>query len=64
MNILRAPEAAKKAGFSVPTLWRKSKSDPDFPRPVKISENITGWVSEELDAYLQRRVDASRKAAT
>lgn len=60
MNILRAPEAAKKAGFSVPTLWRKSKDDPDFPKPVKVSDNVTGWIESELDDFLRRRVAASR----
>ncbi|WP_193618397.1 helix-turn-helix transcriptional regulator [Neisseria mucosa] len=25
---------------------------PDFPKPIKLSENITGWLSSEIEEYL------------
>lgn len=62
MDIKRAREAARKCGFSVPTLWRKTKLDPTFPQPIKVSENVTGWIEAELDAWLGQRVAASRPA--
>ena len=60
----RADKAAEYFGMAVSTFWRKVKEDPDFPKPVKISgSNITIFLVSELDEYLSKQVDASRKAA-
>lgn len=62
MKILRDVRVAEKIGCkSRATVWRKAKSDPDFPQPVKVSEGITGWIESEVDAYLVRRIAAARK---
>ena len=63
MMMLRAPEVARKVGSSEPTVWRRAKDDPQFPKPVKISERVTAWVEDEVDAYLAGRVAASRREA-
>jgi prophage regulatory protein len=34
------------------SLWAKCKSDPDFPKPVKLSARTTVFFQEELDQYL------------
>jgi prophage regulatory protein len=62
MRILRVGEVAKKIGGSVAWVWRKSKDDPEFPKPVKISPNITGWIETELDEYLTCKVTEHRAA--
>ncbi len=62
MKIIRDARVAEKIGAkSRATPWRKAKSDPDFPKPVKVSEGITGWIEAEVDAYLERKVAAARK---
>lgn len=61
MKIIRPKQTAEKFGMALPTLWAKSKKDPDFPKPIKLSENITGWVEAEVDAYLEKKVRESRE---
>ena len=41
--------------FSATTLWRKVNAD-EFPRPVKLGENITAWRVEDVRAGLAARV--------
>lgn len=40
--------------FSPATLWRKVKNG-TFPKPVKLSERITAWRSDEILAWLEGR---------
>lgn len=37
--------------FSPATLWRKVRSG-DFPKPIKLSENITAWW-EDVEAWIE-----------
>lgn len=60
MNILRDALAAKKLGMARGTLWRLAKEDPDFPKPVKISPKITGWIEAEIDQYIAAKIAESR----
>jgi prophage regulatory protein len=63
MKIIRDQLVADKIGAkSRATPWRLVKSDPDFPRPLKVSPGITGWVEAEVDDYLQKKVNDSRGA--
>lgn len=38
--------------FSAATLWRKVKNG-EFPRPVKLSANVTAWRAEEVRAWME-----------
>jgi prophage regulatory protein len=38
--------------FSPATLWRKVRSG-DFPKPIKLSENITAWRWDEVQAWIE-----------
>jgi prophage regulatory protein len=49
---LRPADAAQKLGIGVSTLWKKIRTDPDFPQPIAISARITVFMEAELDAYL------------
>lgn len=64
MKILRVPQTADILGTSVPTVWRKAKTEADFPKPVKLSENVTGFVEDEVQAYLERKVAEYRENPT
>jgi len=60
MRILRDTQTADKCGWrGRSTVWYKVKTDPDFPRPVKIG-GITGWIESEIDAYLLRKIAEQR----
>lgn len=39
-------------GFSATTLWRRVKQD-SFPKPIKLSVNVTAWRVEEVRAWIQ-----------
>jgi prophage regulatory protein len=60
MHISRPRQAADKLGIGLSTLWYKIKTDPEFPKPLKLSEGVTGFVDSELDAYIESRVAISR----
>jgi len=63
MRIIRDTLVAERIGCrSRASVWRIARRDPTFPQPVKVSGGITGWVEHEVDAWLQRRVEASRDA--
>jgi prophage regulatory protein len=64
MQIIRPKRTAEKCGMALPTLWRKAKDDPDFPKPIKLSESLTGFVEAEVDAYLEKKVRESREQPT
>lgn len=40
--------------FSSATLWRKVK-DGSFPKPVKLSDRITAWRTDEVRSWLETR---------
>lgn len=47
----RLPIVAKACGVGGSTIWlwvRKGK----FPKPVKISDRVTGWRAQEVSAFL------------
>ncbi|MCC7414277.1 MAG: AlpA family phage regulatory protein [Gammaproteobacteria bacterium] len=61
MRILRDTVVAERIGCrSRATVWRIARRDPTFPRPVRVSAGITGWLAHEVDAWLARRAEASR----
>jgi len=61
MRIIRPRQAAEKCGIALPTLWAWAKSKPDFPQPIRLSGNASGFVESELDAYLEKLVQESRE---
>lgn len=62
MKILRDKQVADVIGQSRATVWRRSKLEADFPKPVKVSRGVTGWVEQEVQAWLTKRVSESRNA--
>jgi prophage regulatory protein len=60
-NFLRPPQAARKLGIGLSTLWEKTRLEPDFPRPLKLSSRTTVFVEQELDAYMEKWVAKLRK---
>lgn len=56
---LRVPDVAAFLGCGVATVWRRTKDDPTFPKPIKLSERVTVWKLSELEAW----VDSRRQAA-
>ena len=55
MKTLRVDGVAEKLGISPKTVWRFAKTIPAFPKPFKLSANITVWDEADLDAYIEYR---------
>ncbi len=59
MRILRMKKVEEKAGISG-THIRRLEKDGLFPERVKISERAYGYIEEEVDAWIKKRL-AARK---
>lgn len=57
-TVLRAKEVARRLGLSTAAVWYKANPKsrhyrPDFPKPFKVSANVTGWLEREVNAYIE-----------
>jgi prophage regulatory protein len=62
MRFLRLPDVQSKVGLGKTEIYARIKSG-EFPVPVKIG-TASRWVEDELDAWMTRVVEQSRKGAT
>jgi prophage regulatory protein len=60
-TILRLPEVKRSTGLSRSTIYLRV-AEGTFPRPVGLGGRAVGWLESEVQDWLQRRIDASRKA--
>jgi prophage regulatory protein len=61
-TILRLPAVKTRTGLSRSTIYLRV-SQGKFPRPVSLGGRAVGWLEAEVQEWLQRRIEASRKAA-
>ena len=61
-TILRLPEVKKNTGLSRSTIYLRI-SQGTFPKPVSLGTRAVGWLELEIQDWLQRRIEASRKPA-
>jgi prophage regulatory protein len=59
--ILRLPEVKKSTGLSRSTIYLRIARG-TFPQPVGLGGRAVGWLEAEIQEWLQRRIEASRKA--
>lgn len=60
---LRVKGVAAYLGCGVATVWRRTKDDPTFPKPIKLSPRVTVWKLSEIEAWVQSRRVQSTVAA-
>lgn len=58
--VLRVSPSAQKLGISRQLLYRKLNTkdtlfDPDFPKPIKLSNRATGFLESDLDNWIRKR---------
>lgn len=46
---------------STATVWRRLRTDPTFPRPVKLSPGCTRWKLSEIEAYEAAQAELSNQ---
>ena len=65
MKVLRKPAVCQKFGVSGMTIDRWEKAG-KFPKRIQLGDNSVGWIEEECEAELARRMaerDGAPKAA-
>ena len=61
-KILKVKQVAEELNVSVQQIY-KLVSKGRFPKPIKLGERGSGWLTSEIDAWLQSRVDARDEEA-
>ena len=51
---IRVNDLIKVIPFSASTVWRKARGG-TFPKPVKLSEQITAWRVEDVRAWMRTK---------
>jgi prophage regulatory protein len=59
-TILRLPGVKASTGLSRSTIYLRI-SQGEFPKPVKLGGRAVGWVQTEIQEWLQRQIEASRR---
>ena len=55
-KILKVKQVAEELNVSVQQIY-KLVSKGRFPKPIKLGERGSGWLTSEIDAWLQSKVD-------
>jgi prophage regulatory protein len=58
-TILRLPDVKRSTGLSRSTIYLRI-SQGTFPKPVSLGGRAVGWLEAEIQAWLERRIEASR----
>jgi predicted DNA-binding transcriptional regulator AlpA len=57
---LSVQDVARRYAISVQTVWRHTKHNPDFPKPIKILNGSTRWRMSEILAFETSRQEVGR----
>lgn len=61
LTILRRKQVQARTGLSRSTIYARIAAG-TFPRPIDLGDGRSvGWIEAEIDAWLQSRIDFSRK---
>jgi prophage regulatory protein len=60
--ILRLPTVKARTGLSRSTIYLRI-SEGSFPKPVSLGGRAVGWIEAEVNDWLNRQIESSRKAA-
>jgi len=61
VSILRIGSVKNRTGLSNTTIYMMVKNG-EFPKPIPLGKQAKGWVSSEIDDWIQARI-SQRKAA-
>ena len=59
IRLLRMADMVEKIGVSKGTIYGLMRTQ-GFPRSFKIGTRATGWLAHEVEAWLERRVEAQQ----
>ena len=58
-TIWRLPEVMVHTGLSRSTIYHMI-SESEFPPSINLSVRSVGWIADEIEQWIQDRIDASR----
>lgn len=66
--IIRISDLSAITGYARPTIYKRLKDDPTFPKPVPLSDSKSrgapvGWVLAEVQAWVRQRIALRGEAA-
>jgi prophage regulatory protein len=61
-TILRLAEVKRRTGFSRSWIYEQI-AEGKFPKQIKLGVRGAGWIEADVQAWLQQRIEASRKPA-
>lgn len=59
-NILRLPAVKNRTGLSRSSIYLRM-TNAEFPASVSLGGRAVGWVEEDVNNWLEEKIDASRK---
>ena len=59
-RILRLPEVRHSTGLSRSSIYLRI-AEGRFPKPVSLGGRAVGWLEAEVQEWLERRIEASRR---
>ena len=59
IRLLRMSEVQARTGLSRSTI-RRWVARGLFPQPIKLGENVVGWIEAEIDAWIRERIADTR----
>lgn len=61
-RLIRLKAVMDKTGLSRSTIYQRGK-DGTFPKPVPLGNSLSGWVEDEVDAWIEERIKQRDGAA-
>ena len=56
LSILRRKQVEKRTGLSRSTIYLRIQEG-TFPRPISLGERAVGWLENEIEAWLEERME-------
>ena len=60
-KILRLPAVKEFTGLSRSTIYLRMANN-EFPRPISLGGRSVGWIEEDINEWLEKKIEASRKS--
>jgi prophage regulatory protein len=60
--IIRLPNVKARTGLSRSSIYAAVNRG-EFPAPVSLGARAVGWLSSDIDAWIEAKISASRKPA-
>lgn len=59
MKILKLPEVESRVGYKSSSIYAMMKSN-KFPKNISLGPRSCGWLEDDINKWIQQRIQASR----